>query len=198
MNSWDERYGRAEYVYGVEPNDFLLAEAHRIPLGRVLCLAEGEGRNATFLAGLGYQVTAVDSSIEGLRKSERLAQSRGVKLELVHADLADYRMPEGAFSGIVSIFAHLPPDVRRRVHAQVGTALAVGGCFLLEAYRPEQLAFGTGGPKDPAFLMSLSAVRDELGALDFVVAREAERDVVEGAFHTGRGATVQIVAHRRR
>ncbi len=92
MNSfWDDRYKVEDYVYGREPNDFLRAEAHRIAPGRVLCLAEGEGRNAVFLAGLGHQVTAVDQSIEGLRKADRLAREHGVEITTVQADLATDR-----------------------------------------------------------------------------------------------------------
>ena len=193
---WDERYGSDEYAYGVEPNDFLRAEAHRIPPGPVLCLAEGEGRNAVFLAGLGHAVTAVDLSSEGLRKAERLAQRVGVTLELIQADLATFELALDHWSGIVEIFAHVPPPVRRRVHAQIPHALRVGGCLVLETYRPEQLALGTGGPKELSLLSSLADLRDELSPLELVVAREANRDIHEGRFHDGPSATVQIVGVR--
>lgn len=195
-NFWDERYGTDEYAYGVEPNDFLRAEAHRIPPGPVLCLAEGEGRNAVFLAGLGHQVTAVDLSSEGLRKAERLSQRRNVTIELVQADLATFDLGLDRWSGIVEIFAHVPPPVRQRLHVQIPRALRVGGCHVLETYRPEQLALGTGGPKEPSLLSTLAELREQLGALDLVVAREAHRDIHEGRFHDGPSATVQIVGVR--
>lgn len=194
---WDERFGGETYAYGREPNDFLRAEAHRIPRGRVLCLAEGEGRNAVFLAGLGHEVTAVDFSTEGLRKAERLAAERGVRITTVRADLAAFAIEEAAFMGIVAIFAHLARDVRARVHAAVVRGLASGGCYLLEAYTPRQLAFGTGGPKDPALLMELDDLRAELAPLDLVVAREVEREIHEGTLHGGRSATVQIAGVKR-
>ncbi len=194
---WNERYRVEEYVYGTAPNDFLRDEAHRIPPGRVLCLADGEGRNGVFLAERGHAVTSVDLSIEGLRKAERLARERGVALETVHADLATYDPPEDAFAGVVSIFAHTPPPVRRRIHALLPRVLRVGGCLVLEAYRPEQVALGTGGPPDPALLPSLADLRAELAALDLVVAREVNRDVYEGRFHGGPSAVVQVVAYRR-
>lgn len=194
---WDERYGADEYAYGREPNEFLRAEAHRIPAGPVLCLAEGEGRNAVFLAGLGHAVTAIDFSAAGLRKAERLAREKGVELGLVEADLATYEPgPTDAYSGVVAIFAHLRPEIRRRVHAWVPRVLVPGGCFVLEAYTPAQLAFGTGGPKDPAMLMTLEGLRGELAPLRFEIGREIERDVHEGAFHGGRSATVQVLAVR--
>ena len=190
---WDQRYQPDEYAYGREPNDFLRAEAARIPPGRVLCLAEGEGRNAVYLAGLGYEVTMVDFSIEGLRKAGRLAQERGVKLNLIHSDLAVY-VPAGKFNGVVSIFAHVPRDTRRRMHAQLAQILVPEGVFLLEAYNPRQPSFGTGGPHDPERLMSLDELRLEVSPLRLLLGREVEREVREGKYHTGRGATVQIIA----
>jgi SAM-dependent methyltransferase len=200
MNSqfWDDRYRVDDYVYGREPNEFLRAEAHRIPRGRVLCLADGEGRNGVFLAGLGHDVTAVDFSAEGLRKAERLASERHVKLTTVEADLSTFEPETASLTGIVAIFAHLPPAVRQRVHAWVPTALQPGGVFLLEAYTPRQLAFGTGGPRDPALLMTLAALREELSPLTFEIGREVEREIHEGLFHGGPSATVQILAVRPR
>ncbi len=193
---WDERYGTDEYAYGVEPNDFLRAEAHRIPPGPVLCVAEGEGRNAVFLARLGHQVTAVDLSIEGLRKAERLAERHGVTIEIIQADLATFELGLDRWSGIVEIFAHVPPPVRHRLHAQVPHALRAGGCLVLETYRPEQLALGTGGPKELSLLSTLAELRDQLSTLELVVARDANRDIHEGRFHDGPSATVQLVGLR--
>jgi SAM-dependent methyltransferase len=190
---WDERYRPEEYAYGREPNEFLRAEAARIPLGRVLCLAEGEGRNAVYLAGLGHEVTMVDFSVEGLRKAERLAQEHGVKLNLIHSDLAVY-VPDGIFTGVISIFAHMPRTARRRIHARLSQILAPEGVFLLEAYNQRQPSFGTGGPRDPERLMGLEELRVEVSPLRLVLGREVERDVREGIYHTGRGATVQIIA----
>ncbi len=194
---WDERYRANEYAYGREPNEHLRAEAHRIAPGRVLCLAEGEGRNAVYLAGLGHAVTAVDFSVEGLRKAERLAREKNVQIATVHADLATYEPEMDAFTGIVAIFAHLPAPVRKHVHGWIPRALRSAGVFVLEAYTPAQLAFNTGGPRDPALLMTLTGLKEELSPLTIELGREVERDIHEGAFHGGRSATVQLVAVRR-
>ena len=193
---WDERFRADEYAYGREPNAFLLEQAGRLPRGRVLCLAEGEGRNAVFLAELGHEVTAVDFSAEGLRKTERLARERGVKITTVHADLAAYDLELECFTGIVAIFAHLLPLIRQRLHAQVARALVPGGVFILEAYRPEQLAFDTGGPRDPSLLMTFDDLKRELFPLTIEIGREVERDIREGAYHSGLSATVQVLAVR--
>ena len=74
--------------------------------------------------------------------------------------------------------------------------LCPGGLYGLEAYTPAQLAFDTGGPKDPTMLMTLAGLRDELAGLEFLIGRELERDVVEGTCHTGRAAVVQVLARR--
>jgi SAM-dependent methyltransferase len=195
---WDERYRGDEYAYGREPNEHVRAEAHRIARGRVLCLAEGEGRNAVFLAGLGHQVTAVDFSAAGLRKGERLAREKGVEVAFVEADLATYEPELDAYAGIVAIFAHMPEAVRKHVHGWIHRALRPGGVFILEAYTPAQLAFATGGPKNPALLMTLDGLREELAPLAIELGREVERDIHEGAFHGGPSATVQVVAVKDR
>lgn len=198
MNSsfWDTRYSDADFCYGTEANAFVAAMAGRIPAGPVLCLAEGEGRNAVHLAPLGHAVTAVDQSAVGLAKAARLAAERGVSLTTIVADLADFTIATGAWAGIVSTFAHLPPPLRRTVHARVAAGLRPGGVFILEAYTPAQLALGTGGPKEAGLCMTLAALRVELAGLEFEIARECERDVIEGTCHTGRGAVVQVLARR--
>ena len=198
MTDWDARYAEPGWAFGTEPNDFLREQVAHLPAGgRVLCLAEGEGRNAVWLAERGFDVTGIDLASLGLEKAQRLAAERGVRLTTEVADLATYDLGVAAWDGIVSIFAHVPPDVRRRVHAQVPTALKPGGVLLLEAYRPDQLGRGTGGPPDDARMLTLERLRPELGTLEWVLAREVERDVVEGRYHPGRASTVQLVARRR-
>lgn len=193
---WDKRYDQKEYVYGTEPNDFLVNMAHHLPPGRVLCLAEGEGRNAVFLAGLGYDITCVDSSEVGLTKARQLARTKQVELNIEVADLAHYTLTKHAYNGIVSIFAHLPPMLRVKVHRQVVNALLPGGILLLEAYTPDQLNYGTGGPPRAEMMMQLSHLRKELHGLHFLHARELVREIKEGSLNNGNGSVVQIVAKK--
>lgn len=193
---WDQRYNTEEYVYGKEPNGFLAANYQAIARGRVLCLGEGEGRNAVFLAKKGYEPTAVDSSAVGLRKAEKLARANGVEIECVHTDLADFEMGQESWQGVVSIFCHLPPALRKLVHARAAQALTPGGVFLLEAYRPEQIALGTGGPPSAELMMTSALLSAELGHLEFHHLEELERDVNEGTKHTGRAAVVQCIASK--
>ena len=191
---WDKRFSEPGYAYGTEPNGFLASVVDRIPRGNVLCLAEGEGRNAVYLAGLGYEVTAVDTSTVGLAKADALALDRGVTIDAVLADLADYPIDPGEWQGIVSIFCHLPPVVRAALHERCLRGLAPGGVFVLEGFTPRQLELGTGGPKSRELLMELEFIRQELPGLRLEIAREIQREVFEGKFHKGTAAVVQILA----
>ena len=199
MSMWDERYGDERFFYGTQPNDFLRMHAAAIPPGgRVLCLGEGEGRNAVFLAGLGFAVVALDQSAVGLRKALQLATARGVSITTLQASLEHYPFEAGYWDAIVSIWCHLPSSLRGKVHGQVAAGLKPGGLFLLEAYRPDQLKFGTGGPKDEDMLPTLAQLRGELSGLEFEYAAESERDVQEGQGHAGRSAVVQVRARKAR
>ncbi len=196
MTRWDQRYSEAGYAYGIEPNDFLVEIVGRLPRGRALSLAEGEGRNGVFLAERGFEVTGVDSSAVGLAKARALAAKRGVHLATVQADLAGYTIAPRSWEVIVSIFCHLPPPLRARLYREAVAGLTPGGALVLEAYTPRQLELGTGGPKEPALLVNLAALKAELAGLRFGIARETEREVREGRLHTGRGAVVQVLALR--
>jgi SAM-dependent methyltransferase len=193
---WDERFGSLEYIYGTEPNDFLASVASQIPQGKVLCLADGEGRNGTYLASLGYEVFAIDQSIVGLEKAKKLAQEKQVQISTIHADLADFVIEPQAWDGIVSIFCHLPIDLRSQVYCQAVQGLKPSGVFVLEAFAPEQLSYNTGGPKNIDMLPALSQLQQELTGLDWEIARSLERDLDEGRYHNGKAAVIQILGRR--
>ena len=191
---WDQRYSSDEYAYGKEPNHFLEENYEVIPKGKVLSLAEGEGRNAVFLAKQGYSVTAVDGSAVGLRKAEKLAKENGVEINLVHADLAEYEIGENRWDGIVSIFCPLPSAQRKSMHRKVIAGLKSGGVFLVEAYTPDQLKYGTGGGNSADAMTSKESLIHDLEGLKFIRLTELERSVVEGSYHKGIGAVVQAIA----
>lgn len=196
---WDERYADSEFAYGKTANEFLVAEYPRIKPGRVLCLAEGEGRNAAFLASKGFYVTAVDQSEQGLKKTKDLAREMGVEITTIKADLEHFEIEPSYWDGIVSISAHLPPSIRTKVHRQVVKGLKPGGTLILEAYTQKHLDMpGIGGPPahQKAMFMSLSELKFELAGLDFVIAQETERNFNEGKYHQGLSAVVQVVAER--
>ena len=190
---WDERFDRGEYVYGTEPNEFVVEAAQHIPQGKVLCIGEGEGRNAVFLAEQGYDVTAVDSSSIGLQKAQKLAAERGVSITTIHADLDQYSIEPNTWHGIVSTFVHMPKPMRRKVHAACVKGLAPGGALILEGFTPQQLNYNTGGPAALELLMTLEELKTEFQGLDFRIAQEVVRYRQAGLFHTGDAAVVQIL-----
>ncbi len=196
---WDERYDTDDYVYGTEPNDFLREQANRIGEApkRVLCLADGEGRNGVYLATLGHAVTSVDTSAVGLRKAARLAEQKGVALETLVADLTRHAFPAEAFDAVVSIFCHLPQAGRPHLHRQVAHTLKPSGLLLLEAYTPAQAARDTGGPSTPDHTLTAAELEAAFADFEILSSREFDRQVIEGRGHSGLGAVVQFIARKR-
>jgi len=193
---WDERYSEAGFAYGTAPNEFLVSVVDNIPPGKILSLAEGEGRNAVYLASRGYRVTAVDGSEVGLRKAVELAAERGVAITAIHADLSEFEIEAGQWDGIVSFYCHVPPTIRLPLHQAAVRGLKSGGIFVLEAFSKEQLAYDTGGPQSVDMLMSLVELKQELAGLEFIHSVQMEREVREGSRHTGLAAVVQVLARK--
>ena len=193
---WDQRYSSEDYAYGTDANDFLVSMRDRLPVGRILCLAEGEGRNAVWLAEQGNDVTAVDASEVGLQKAKKLAKQRGVNITTIHADLADYDIGNQQWDAIISIFCHLPPGLRQDVHRRCVQGLRNGGVMLLEAYTPVQLEYKTGGPPSAEMMMDVQSLSRELIGLEFLHLQEKVREIHEGEFHNGPGAVVQALAKK--
>lgn len=196
---WNNRYQTETFVYGETPNDFLKEHSHLIPKGKVLCLAEGEGRNAVFLAKNGYDVTAIDQSETGLAKAELLAKKHGVSITIICTDLADFTFEEDTWSAIVSIWAHVPPFLRKCLHSQLYPSLIPGGILILEAYTKDQLNMpGIGGPpaEQADLFMSKYDLVDEICPLQCLRAEEVHRNIQEGTGHQGESAVVQILAKK--
>lgn len=194
-DEWNSRFSVQEYVYGTQPNDFLVEATSALPPvpARILSLGEGEGRNAVYLASLGHRVTGVDGSDVGLSKARRLAAERGVPLETVVSDLADFTITPGAWDAVVIIFCHLPMPLRRQVHRAAAKGLRPGGALVLEAYTPAQLALRTGGPSVRELLYTAEALREDFEGLELPVLRELERNVIEGTRYSGWSAVVQVL-----
>jgi hypothetical protein len=193
---WNQRYATEEFVYGTSPNSFLVQNTHYLT-SPVLSLAEGEGRNAVYLASQGLEVLGVDGSEMGLAKAEKLAASRSLTIQTQVVDLATYLPPANTFGSVISIFAHLPSPLRKRLYPLVEASLKPGGIIVLEAYTKEQLARNTGGPKDPDMLIGCADLAREFPNLEIILSQEIEREVIEGKFHTGLASVVQFVGRKK-
>lgn len=195
---WNARYQQEGFAYGSEPNDFLREQAGGLPPGRALCLAEGEGRHAVYLAARGHKVIAQDLSWVGLKKAIDLANQQGVTLETICCDLADWQPEPRGFDLVVAIWMHLPPVLRAAVHRQAVAALKPGGTLILEAYTPRQLELATGGPPVRDLLIEPEELRQELAGLELLQLQETRRMIAEGPYHQGISAVVQVVGRKPR
>ena len=193
---WNEKFATTDYAYGTEPNDFLVSAVTNLKRGATLSLAEGEGRNAVWLAQQGFTVSAIEQSEKGVGKTLRLALQRGVIVMAERGELETFHIQPNSWDLVVSIYAHTPQELRRKLHRQVVAGLKPGGVFVLEAYTPAQIPNNTGGPKDASLMPTAELLRSERAGLVFDHIEEVERDVVEGSLHTGTAHVVQVVAHR--
>lgn len=195
---WDGRYAGADYLFGTDPNRFLAACSHLLHEGdRALCIADGEGRNSVWLAGQGLEVDAFDVSPVGVAKARRLAESRGVTVRFEVASTESWNWPTDAYDVVAAIFIQFAPqEMRRRIFSRVARALRPGGLLLLEGYRTEQLAYGTGGPPVADQMYSEGQLRDELSALSIERMESYDAVVDEGLAHAGLSALIDVVARR--
>lgn len=204
--TWNERYGRADYHFGTEPNAWLARHAHVWAQGqRVLCVADGEGRNGVWLAQRGLRVEAFDVAEAGLAKARRLAAERGVSVDLVLADVDGYAWPDapaaGAedlrFDGVAAIFVQFAhPGLRARMFERIVRALRPGGRLVLQGYTPKQLEYRTGGPPQVEHLYAEPMLRAAFAALDIEVLEDYEAEITEGAGHRGRSALIGLVGRK--
>jgi SAM-dependent methyltransferase len=177
VQGWNRRYAEKELVWSAGPNRFLAAEAADLEPGRALDLACGEGRNALWLAGRGWRVTAVDFSDVAVDKGRRIAAQRGVDVDFVVADLADYDPGEAAFELVIVFYLQLPAGELAAVLRRAARAVAPGGTFLLVGHDLRNLEDGWGGPRDPSVLTTPEDVVASLGGLEIVRAEPVERPV---------------------
>lgn len=192
---WNQRYGEHTAAYGEAPNALLASVVDRLAPGtRVLCMAEGQGRNALFLARRGHPVVAVDSAGVAVAQLAARARAEGLAIEAVEADLETWAPPP--VEAVVAIYAHMPPAVRDLAYRRAWEALAPGGLFIVEAFTPGQLGRPSGGPRRLDFLFDADTLRALLPEADFELLEEREVRLDEGPFHQGDAAVVRMVARR--
>ena len=194
--TWNERYRQSDFYYGVEPNDFLrLCEPHIKRQGRVLSFGEGEGRNALYLAKHGHSITCIDGSQVAKEKCLSLCKDYKQYIDYKVIDLNDFET-EDMYDAIISIWCHVPSQLRKKLFELSSRKLRPGGFLIFEAYRPDQLEYTSGGPKDLDMLCSLENISPLLFDLQPVLFQETTRWIEEGKGHYGKSATVQLFAKK--
>ncbi|MGE5273069.1 MAG: class I SAM-dependent methyltransferase [Verrucomicrobiota bacterium] len=176
---WNARHGEGGLLFGTEPNRFLVAEALSLPPGRALDLACGSGRNAVWLAQQGWSVVGADFSDVALEQARGLAAERGVDVEWLEADLREWKPPPRAFDLVVLLYLQLPGEELRPIVRRAAESVGAGGTMLVIGHHSDNLASGSGGPKDARVLFTPEDVAGQLGGL-VVEKAEAVLRPVEG------------------
>jgi 2-polyprenyl-3-methyl-5-hydroxy-6-metoxy-1,4-benzoquinol methylase len=197
--TWNRRFAGPDYLFGTAPNAWLREHAGLWQRGaRVLCVADGEGRNSVWLAARGMQVDAFDIAEAGVAKAQRLAAAQGAKVNFVVADCDAYAWQESAYDGVAAIFVQFAdPAQRARLFSRMAASLKPGGTLLLQGYTPKQLDYRTGGPPVASHLYTQALLREAFAAMEIIELREYEAEVDEGSGHSGRSALIGLVAKRR-
>lgn len=197
-NSWDKRFAGEDFLFGEAPNAFLARQAPLLKKGqRALAVADGEARNGVWLAEQGLSVHSMDFSSVAQAKARQLAERRGVTLDFELADLLTWEFPPEAYDVVATIFIQfMPPEDRSRVFAGMKRTLKPGGLLLMEGYRPEQIAYGTGGPSDPTWHYTEDLLRAEFADFEIIELASYDAELNEGTRHKGPSALIDIVARK--
>ena len=190
---WNDRYTKSEFAYGKEPNQFLKEHIHLLPKGKVLFVAEGEGRNAVFAAKNGLQVYAFDYSDSGQKKAMVLAAENNVIIDYEVSDVLQLSYEKNSFDAIVFIFAHFPSDIRKKAHEELLSLVKPNGKIVFEAFSKEQLKYTSGGPKESAMLFSEEEVRKEFVNVTFDFLKTQLVMLNEGPYHQGEGKVIRFI-----
>ena len=196
--TWNRRYDSAEFLFGTAPNEWLREQAHLLPPhGRVLCVADGEGRNSVWLARQGFEVDAFDVADRAVDKARAFAMGEGVSVNYAVADCDGFPWPEAAYDGVAAIFVQFAdPPMRARLFERIGRSLKPGGVLILQGYTPKQLEYRTGGPPILSHLYTQDLLLAAFAGLSIIELREYEAEIHEGQGHSGRSALVGLVARR--
>lgn len=195
---WNRRFQAEGFLFGTAPNQWLRERAGVWQPGqRVLCVADGEGRNSVWLAQQGLAVDAFDISEVGVAKARRFAAEHGVAVNFSVSDCDGYPWPDAAYDGVAAIFVQFAdPALRARLFASIKRSLRPQGVLILQGYTPRQLEYKTGGPPHVAHLYTEAMLREAFADLDIVELREYEAVIEEGTGHKGRSALIGLVARR--
>jgi SAM-dependent methyltransferase len=192
---WEARFAVPEYVFGTEANAFLRAHRHLLPKqGRALAIADGEGRNGVWLAEQGLEVLSIDFSPAAQAKARALAQARNVPIDIELVEIAAYAWPDQAFDVVVDIFTQFSnPTERAKKFAGIRSTLKPAGLLLMQGYRPEQLAYGTGGPPHAENMYTRELLEREFAGFKRIEVEQYDAEIYEGTAHGGMSALITLV-----
>lgn len=196
---WNARFDKAEFIFGKEPNEYLVEKATQYlkPNSKVLCIADGEGRNGVWLAKQGMQVIGFDASDIALAKAQQFAKENQVEVEYSFSDTDSFTWQENTYDAVIGIFIQFAdPQMRARIFQQSYQALKPGGLFILQGYTPKQLEYKTGGPSLIEHLYTEELIRDLAKDFQILELASYEKELSEGPRHTGMSALLGLVARK--
>lgn len=196
---WNERFDTQEFIFGKEPNEYLVDQAAKyLKKGdKVLCIADGEGRNGVWLAKQGMKVVGFDASDIALEKAKQFAKDNRVDIEYSFSDTDSFTWGANTYDAIIGIFIQFAdPQMRERIFRQTHTALKPGGIFILQGYTPKQLEYKTGGPSLIEHLYTEDLIRKLANDFQILELCSYEKSLSEGPRHTGMSAILGLVARK--
>lgn len=195
---WNKRYDRPDYLFGTEPAAFVAEQAAILKPGSdVLCVADGEGRNSVYLAGLGHAVTAFDAADIAVQKARKLAGERGVSVDFRHASMDEWSWRGPQYDALVAVFIQfLGPEARAAAFENMKRAIRPGGLMLLHGYAPRQIEYGTGGPPLVENLYTLPMLETAFSGYEVLRAEDYDREIDEGVGHSGLSGLVDFIVRK--
>lgn len=196
---WNERFDQEEFIFGKEPNEYLVQQARLFlrPTNQVLCIADGEGRNGVWLAKQGMSVMGFDVSDIALAKAKQFAQDNHVDVHYSLCDTDGFDWQANTYDAVVAIFIQFADSqMRSRIFKQVYQTLKPGGIFILQGYTPKQLEYKTGGPSLIDHLYTEAMIRDLAKDFDILDLACYEKELSEGTKHTGMSALLGLTAKK--
>lgn len=200
-NKWDDRYRTEEFAYGENPNNYLKEQLEKLPIGKILFPAEGEGRNAVFAAKLGWSVSAFDISEEGKRKALLLAEANKVVIDYQVSEFETLSYTPEQFDTIALIYAHFPADIKSVYHKELDKLLRKGGIIIFEAFSKKHLEYifrneKVGGPQEIDMLFSVEDIKADFPNYEIIELQELEIELKEGLFHNGDGSVIRFTGRK--
>ena len=147
---WDERYAGADQVWSGSPNGALVTEVTGLAPGRALDVGCGEGADAVWLAGHGWDVTALDVSRVALDRAARHARRAGVRVRWLHAGLVQARLSAGGFDLVSAQYPALRRSPASEAERALLAAVAPGGVLLVVHHADVDVEHARDRGFDPA------------------------------------------------
>lgn len=202
LTMWNDRYRKAEYAYGVDPNVYLKERLDTLTPGSILFPAEGEGRNGIYAATQGWTVSSFDISVEAQKKAVQLAKQNNVTIEYRVGHLPELNFKPHQFDVIALIYAHFPPDIRDEYFKILNQLLKPGGTIIFEAFGSNHLEYReqnpkVGGPGDLRMLFSTDELHSYFPDYEVLELEEKEIELNEGQYHIGTGSVVRFFGRKQ-